>query len=94
MLAIWALADVNEGDGGFALIPASHKNYVETPKDVLSGADDMGLTVEPSLKAGDLLLCAESTLHEVKRGRGRDRSDCSHPGTSVKARVRQPTLRR
>ena len=71
VLAIWALADVNEGDGGFALIPASHKNYVETPKDVLSGADDMGLTVQPSLKVGDLLLCAESTLHEVKPWKGK-----------------------
>ena len=71
VLAIWALADVNEGDGGFVLIPASHRNYVETPKDVLAGADDMGLTVQPPLKAGDLLLCAETTLHGVRPWKGK-----------------------
>ena len=54
VLAIWALANVNEGDGGFVLIPASHKNHVKTPKDILTGKDDMGLTVQPSLKARDL----------------------------------------
>lgn len=70
VLAIWALADVNEGDGGFVLIPASHRNYVETPRDVLTGADDMGLIVQPSLKAGDLLLCAESTLHGIRPWKG------------------------
>ena len=70
ILAVWALEDVNEGDGGFALIPASHKNYVETPEDVLTGADDMGLTVQLSLKAGDLLLCAETTLHGVRPWQG------------------------
>ena len=71
VLAIWALADVNEGDGGFVLIPASHKNHVETPKDILTGKDDMGLTVQPSLKAGDLLLCAETTLHGVRPSKGK-----------------------
>ena len=71
VLAVWALADVEEGDGGFVLIPASHKNYVETPKDVLTGADDMGLTLQPSLKAGDLLLCAETTLHGVRPWKGK-----------------------
>ena len=70
VLAIWALADVNEGDGGFVLVPASHKNYVETPKDVLTGADDMELTVQPSLQAGDLLLCAETTLHGMRPWEG------------------------
>ena len=70
VLAVWALEDVNEDDGGFVLIPASHKNYVETPKDVLTGVDDMGLTFQPSLKAGDLLLCAETTLHGVRPSKG------------------------
>ena len=71
VLAVWALEDVDEGDGGFVLIPASHKNYVETPKDVLTGVDDMGLTLQPALKAGDLLLCAETTLHGVKPWQGK-----------------------
>ncbi len=71
VLAIWALADVKAGDGGFVLVPASHKNYVETPKGVLTGSDDMGLTVQPSLKAGDLLLCAEATLHSMRPWKGK-----------------------
>ena len=70
VLAIWVLADVNENDGGFVLVQASHKSYVETPKDVLTGADDMGLTVQPVLKAGDLLLCAETTLHGMRPWKG------------------------
>ena len=29
VLALWALADAAEGDGGFVLVPASHKSYAE-----------------------------------------------------------------
>jgi hypothetical protein len=63
VLAIWALSDVRPGDGGLELVPASHKSYVETPDDLVSGADEMGVVREPILKAGDLLLCVEMTLH-------------------------------
>jgi ectoine hydroxylase-related dioxygenase (phytanoyl-CoA dioxygenase family) len=69
--AIWALADVNPGDGGLSLIPCSHKSNVETPDDVLTGRDDLGLTVQPTLKAGDLLLCAETLLRGMRPWRGR-----------------------
>ena len=91
VLAIWALADVNEGDGGFVLIPASHKNYVETPKDVLTGADDMELTVQPSLQAGDLLLCAETTLHGLRpwQGNGPQRLvACGYIGKNAPSSIR------
>jgi len=67
----WALADVNEGDGGFALVPCSHKSNVETPEGVLTGQDDMGLTLQPVLKAGDALICAETALHGVRPWRGK-----------------------
>ncbi len=72
VLAVWALADVTEGDGGFTLIPGSHKSAVQTPADVLDGTDDMGLGVQPPLKAGDLLLCVENVLHGVRAYNGKD----------------------
>ena len=64
--AIWALSDVNAGDGGFVMVPCSHKGNVETPEDILTGKDDMGLTLQPVLKAGDLLLCAETLVHGLR----------------------------
>ncbi|MCZ6634453.1 MAG: hypothetical protein O7G87_13695, partial [bacterium] len=69
MLAIWALSDVHPGDGGFVLVPASHKSSVETPSDLVSGTDDMGLVSQPVLKAGDLLLCVETILHGFVPGK-------------------------
>ena len=66
--AVWALSDSNSGDGGFSLVPCSHKSNVETPEDVLTGKDDLGLTVQPALKAGDLLLCAATLLQGVRSG--------------------------
>ena len=73
--AIWALADVNEGDGGFVMVHCSHKSNVETPQDVLTGEDDMGLTVQPILQAGDLLLVADTVLQGMQpwKGKGRQR---------------------
>lgn len=68
--AIWALADVNEDDGGFVLIPASHNSGVEPPAHLLTGEGDMGLTSQPVLKAGDLLLCAQTTLHGMRPWKG------------------------
>ena len=64
--AIWALEDVAEGDGGFSLVPCSHKSLVETPSDVLDGRDDMGLTVQPALAAGDLLLSVATLLQGMR----------------------------
>ncbi|MBI1930026.1 phytanoyl-CoA dioxygenase family protein [Candidatus Poribacteria bacterium] len=69
--AIWALADVNAGDGGFVLVPSSHKSNVETPEDVLTGRDDMELTFQPTLKAGDLLLCGETVLQGIRPWKGK-----------------------
>ncbi len=71
VLALWALADAVEGDGGFVLVPASHKSYAETPAGVLSGTDDMNLIEQPALKAGDLLLCAETVLQGVRPWKGK-----------------------
>ena len=67
---LWALADVNEGDGGLVVVPASHNSTVDAPRDLLSGADDMGLVVQPVLQAGDLLLCAESVMRGLRPWKG------------------------
>lgn len=63
VFAIWVLSDVTPESGELALVPASHKSYVETPDDLSCGVDVMGVVRQPVLKAGDLLLCAEMTLH-------------------------------
>ncbi|MDA1191362.1 MAG: phytanoyl-CoA dioxygenase family protein, partial [Candidatus Poribacteria bacterium] len=71
VMALWALANVNEGDGGLVLVPCSHKSNVETPEELLSGKDDMRLVVQPALKAGDLLLYAETLTHGWRSWRGK-----------------------
>ena len=67
---LWALADVNEDDGGFVMVPCTHKLNVETPDDVITGEDDMGLTVQPTMKAGDLFVVAGTTLQGVRPWQG------------------------
>ena len=60
------LEDVEEGDGGLVVVQASHKSNVETPGDLATGQDDMGLVKQPVLKAGDLFLLAETTLQGMR----------------------------
>jgi Phytanoyl-CoA dioxygenase (PhyH) len=71
MKAIWVLEDVEEGDGGLVLVQASHKSNVETPADLEHGTDEMSLVKQPAVKAGDLLLVAESTLQGVRPWTGK-----------------------
>ncbi len=59
----WQLADANSGDGGFAIIPGSHKANEPTPDEVRSVEDTMDLVVQPAMKAGDLLFFAETVTH-------------------------------
>lgn len=55
---IYALNDVNPGDGGFICVPGSHKANIEyRPK------QDSHLVVNPSLKAGDMLIFTEALIH-------------------------------
>jgi len=68
--AMWALADVGEDDGGLVVVPASHNSSVDVPQALVSGADDMGLVVQPVLQAGDLLLCAGSMIQGMRPWRG------------------------
>ncbi len=59
----WQLADVNEGDGGFAIVPGGHKTAEPTPEGVKTVDDDMDVVVQPVMKAGDVLFFAETTTH-------------------------------
>ncbi|MFP6719120.1 MAG: phytanoyl-CoA dioxygenase family protein [Candidatus Poribacteria bacterium] len=63
---IWALEDVAEDDGGLVMVQASHKSNVGTPRDLVTGVDEMGLVKQLVLKTGDLFLLAESVLQCVR----------------------------
>ena len=59
----WQLTDVPAGAGGVCCIPGSHKSREPIPQDLLSLEDDMGLVVQPELKAGSVIFFAENTTH-------------------------------
>lgn len=59
----WQLTDVPAGAGGFCCIPGSHKSQEPIPEDLPSLEDDMGLVVQPELKAGSVVFFAENTTH-------------------------------
>ncbi|MBT3269798.1 hypothetical protein HN371_21815 [Candidatus Poribacteria bacterium] len=59
----WQLADCGPGDGGFAIVPGSHKTREPTPDDVRTLNDDMGLVEQPVMRAGDVLFFAETATH-------------------------------
>jgi hypothetical protein len=59
----WQLADCGPGDGGFCIVPGSHKTSEPTPFEVRTVDDDMGLVEQVAMKAGDLLLFAETATH-------------------------------
>ena len=59
----WQLTDCNPGDGGFAVIPGSHKTCEPTPPEIRSLAQYRELVVQPALRAGDVLFFAETATH-------------------------------
>lgn len=60
--AIWCLEDVADGDGGVAVVQASHKSNVQAPPTLLAGGNCLGLAKQLVGKAGDLWLIAGSTM--------------------------------
>lgn len=72
----WQLRDVNPGDGGFAIVPGSHKSNYPCPPGVRSVERDMGLVKQISMKAGDVLFFAECATHGTLpwKGKGERRS--------------------
>ena len=51
----WQLRDVEPGLGGFACVPGSHKTQFSMPPGIRVCDETMGLVVQPSMKAGDVL---------------------------------------
>ena len=72
----WQLTDVNAGDGGFAIVPGSHKASEPLPDAVASVEEDMAMVVQPQMKAGDVLFFAETATHGTLpwTGQGQRRS--------------------
>ncbi len=59
----WQLADVKPGDGGFCLIPGSHKGNVACPKDVRHYEKFQELVKPITCKAGDVVIFTEAVTH-------------------------------
>jgi ectoine hydroxylase-related dioxygenase (phytanoyl-CoA dioxygenase family) len=63
---VWALSDSDEDNGGLSIVPHTHRANTEIPDDVRTGKDDLGLTRQPALKAGDLLIIGLSAVHGMR----------------------------
>ena len=63
IVIMYALEDVNPGDGGFVVVPGSHKASFDTYKPEV----DSHLVVNPSLRAGDMLIFTEALVHGTRR---------------------------
>ena len=63
IVVMYALEDVNPGDGGLIGVPGSHKAAINTYKPEVYSH----LVVNPSLKAGDMLIFTESLVHGTRK---------------------------
>ncbi len=60
------LRDHNPGDGGFCIVPGSHKSNFKMPKGMVDGEKYEEFIVQPASKAGDVILFSEGTVHGAK----------------------------
>jgi len=63
IVIMYALEDVDPGDGGFICVPGSHKVCINTYKPGVYSH----LVVNPSLKAGDMLIFTEALVHGTRK---------------------------
>lgn len=68
IVVMYALADVNPGDGGFICVPGSHKANLVHRLPLHSH-----LVVNPSLRAGDMIIFTEALVHGTRRWQGEHR---------------------
>ncbi len=61
------LADVGPGDGGFACLPGSHKANFPCPDDIRLYEAHQDRMVQPTAKAGDVILFCECLMHGALR---------------------------
>ncbi|KAL7549493.1 hypothetical protein ACHAWF_012756 [Thalassiosira exigua] len=57
------LVDHNPGDGGFCIVPGSHKSNFKMPPGMVDGLSHQEYIVQPATKAGDVVLFSEGTVH-------------------------------
>jgi hypothetical protein len=57
------LTDHNAGDGGFCVVPGSHKSNFKMPKGMVDGEAYQEFIRQPVTKAGDVVLFSEGTVH-------------------------------
>jgi ectoine hydroxylase-related dioxygenase (phytanoyl-CoA dioxygenase family) len=57
------LTDHNVGDGGFCVVPGSHKANFKMPAGMVDGQSYSDYIVQPATKAGDVVLFSEGTVH-------------------------------
>lgn len=57
------LVDHNPGDGGFCVVPGSHKSNFKMPEGMVDGINFSEFIQQPATKAGDVVLFSEGTVH-------------------------------
>lgn len=57
------LTDHNAGDGGFCIVPGSHKSNFKMPDGMVDGERYREFIIQPTTKAGDVVLFSEGTVH-------------------------------
>lgn len=57
------LADHDSGDGGFCVVPGSHKSNFKMPDGMVDGEKYKEFIIQPETKAGDVVLFSEGTVH-------------------------------
>lgn len=57
------LTDHDPGFGGFCVVPGSHKSNFKMPKGMVDGEKHKEFIIQPSTKAGDVVLFSEGTVH-------------------------------
>ena len=57
------LTDHNAGDGGFCVVPGSHKANFKMPQGMVDGEAHSEFIRQPVTKAGDVVLFSEGTVH-------------------------------
>jgi hypothetical protein len=66
----WQLADIGPGDGGFGLIPGSHKGNFPCPPAMRRGEAFREHVHQPVCKAGDCVIFTEALTHTTLPWRG------------------------
>ena len=59
----WQLSDVDPGDGGFCLIPGSHKGNLACPKGIRRYEENQEFVKQISCRAGDVIIFTEAVTH-------------------------------